>query len=105
LYPVAHIVEFETPHETGNEGAELVGGWIELLQAIHLPRNEKGRLGDLRAFPRGGQIEIQFGGAVVIQATVKAGTPEFSDVMSDVIWLRPRWQRLFSKTLISPRGT
>src|SRR5438132_7779601 len=39
---------------------------------------------DLRAFPRGGQIEIQFGGAVVIQATVKAGTLEFSDVMSDV---------------------
>jgi hypothetical protein len=64
-------------------------GWIEPLQAIRLPRNVKGRLGDLRAFPRAGQIEIRFGGAVVVQATVKAGTLEFSDVMSDVTWLRP----------------
>src|SRR5579864_7890218 len=83
LYPVAHVVEYETPHETGKAGAELFDGWIEHLQAIRLPRNEKGRLGDLRAFPRAGQIEIRFGSAVVIQATVKAGTLEFSDVVSD----------------------
>ena len=89
LYPVAHIVDFESPHKTGKASAELFDGWIEHLQAIRFPRNEKGRLGDLRAFPSGRQIEIRFGGAVVIQAAVKAGTLEFSDVVSDVIWLRP----------------
>ena len=89
LYPVAHIVEFETPHETGKAGAELADRWIEHLQAIRRPRNEKRRLGDLRAFPCAGQIEIGFGSAVVIQTTVKAGTLEFSDVVSHVIWFRP----------------
>ncbi len=59
------------------------------MQAIRLPRNVKGRLGDLRAFPRAGQIEIRFGGAVVIEGAVKAGALEFSYVMSDVTWLRP----------------
>jgi hypothetical protein len=34
-------------------------------------------------------MEIRFGGAVVVQATMKAGTLEFSDVMSDVIWFGP----------------
>jgi hypothetical protein len=29
LYPVAYMVEFETPHETGKAGAELFEGWIE----------------------------------------------------------------------------
>jgi hypothetical protein len=29
LYPVAHIVEFETPDQTGKAGAELFEGWIE----------------------------------------------------------------------------
>ena len=74
LHPVAHIVDFEPPDETGKAGAHLVPSeWIELSQAIRLPRNEKGRLSDLRAFESGGQIEIGFGGAVVVQATVKAG--------------------------------
>src|SRR5579864_9163660 len=89
LYPVAHIIDFEVPHETGKPGAQFFDGWIELLQAIRLPPNVEGRLGDLRAFPSAGQIEIRFGGAVVVQATVKAGTLEFSDVMSDVIWFHP----------------
>src|SRR5580704_9721521 len=89
LYPVAHIIDFEIPHETGKASAESFDGWIEHPQAIRLPRNEKGRLADLRAFPSAGQIEIRLGGAVVIQATVKAGTLEFSDVMSDVIWVHP----------------
>jgi hypothetical protein len=89
LYPVAHILDFEIPHETGKAGAEFFDGWIEHSQAIRLPRNEKGRLGDLRAFPSTGQIEIGFRGAVIIQATVKAGTLEFTDVMSDVIWFHP----------------
>ena len=41
LYPVAHIVEFDTPHETGKTDAELIHGqWIELSHAIRLPRNE-----------------------------------------------------------------
>ena len=89
LYPVAHIVEFETPHETGKAGAELFEGWIERPQAVHLSPNVKGRLGDLRAFPSGRQIEIRFGGAVVVQSTVKAGSLEFSDVMSDVVGFGP----------------
>jgi hypothetical protein len=89
LYPVAHIIDFEIPHETGKAGAEFFYGWIEHSQAIRLPRNEKGRLGDPGAFPSTGQIEISFRGAVVIQATVKAGTLEFTDVMSDVIWFHP----------------
>ena len=89
LYPVAHIIDFEIPHETGKVGAEFFGGWIEHPQAIRLPRNEKGRLGDLGAFPSAGQIEISFSGAVVIQTTMEAGTLEFSDVMCDVIWLHP----------------
>ena len=89
LYPVAHMVKLETSHETGKAGAECVEGWIEHLQAIRLSRNEKGRLGDLRALPCAGQMEIGFGGAVVIQGTVKAGTLEFTDVVSDVIWFHP----------------
>ena len=89
LYPVAYIVEFETPYETGKAGAELFEGWIDRPQAVHLSPNVKGRLGDLRAFPSGGQIEIRFGGAVVVQPAVKAGTLEFSDVMSDVIRFCP----------------
>jgi hypothetical protein len=89
LYPVAHFFDFEIPHETGKGGAEFFDGWIEHSQAIRLPRNEKGRLRDLRAFPSTGQIEISFRSAVVIQATVKAGTLKFSDVMSDVIWFHP----------------
>ena len=65
LYPVAHIVEFEPPHETGKAGAHLVHcQWIKLFQAIRLAPNEKGRLRDLRAFESGGQREIRFGGAV-----------------------------------------
>ena len=89
LDPVAHIVDFEIPHETGKAGAHFFHGWIELPQAIRLPRDVKGRSSHLRAFPGAGQIEIRFGGAVVVQATVKAGTLEFSDVMSDVIWFGP----------------
>jgi hypothetical protein len=65
LYPVAHIVEFERPDETGKAGAHLVHcQWIKLFQAIRLAPNEKGRLRDLRAFESGGQREIRFGGAV-----------------------------------------
>jgi hypothetical protein len=89
LNPVAHTVDFETPHETRKAGAEFFEGWIELSQAVRLSRDVKGRLGDLRAFPGPGQIEIRFGGAVVIQGAVKAGTLEFSNVMSDVIYFSP----------------
>src|ERR1700730_13426940 len=70
LYPVAHIVEFETPHETGKAGAQLFEGWIERPQAVRFSPNVKGRLGDLRAFPSGRHIEIRFGGAVVVQPAV-----------------------------------
>ena len=89
LYPVAQIIEFEIPHETGKAGAELFEGWVERPQAVRFSPNVKGRLGDLRAFPSGGQIEIRFGGAVVVQAAVKTRALEFSDVMIDVIRLRP----------------
>jgi len=89
LNPVTHIVEFESSQETRKANTELFYGGIESRQTIRLPRNVKGRLGDLRAFPSTRQIEIRFGGAVVVQATVKAGTLELSDVMSDVIWFCP----------------
>lgn len=39
LNPVAHIVDFEIPHETRKAGPEFVKGWIELPQAIGLSRN------------------------------------------------------------------
>ena len=82
LYPVAHIVEFEPSHKTGKAGAHLVyRERIELFKPSAFPPNEKGRLGDLRAFESGGQIEVWFGGAIVVQATVKAGALEFSNVM------------------------
>ena len=89
LNPVAHIVDFEIPYETRKAGAEFFEGWIELPQAIRLSRNVEGGLGDLRTFIGPGQIEIRFGGAVVIQGTVKAGALEFGNVMSDVIWFSP----------------
>src|ERR1700691_636761 len=73
LYPVADIVEFETPHETGKATTELFDRWIEHLQPIHLPGDDKGRLGDLGGFQCTGQKEIRFGSAIEIQATVKAG--------------------------------
>jgi hypothetical protein len=62
---------------------------IELLQAVRLAPNEKGRLRDLRAFEGGGEIEIRFGGAVIVQGAVKAGALEFRNVMIDVIWFHP----------------
>ena len=87
---MAHIVEFERSDEPGKAGAHLLHcQWIKLFQAIRFSPNEKGRLGDLRAFESGGQGEIRFGGAVIVQAAVKAGALEFRNVMIDVIWLRP----------------
>ena len=89
LYPMAHIIDFNVPEQTRKSGAEFLEGWIELSQAIRLPRNIKGRLRDLRVFPGAGQIEIGFCGAVVIQAAAKSRTLEFSDVMGDVIGFHP----------------
>jgi|SRR5580704_2412221 hypothetical protein len=89
LYPMAHIIDFKVPEQTRKSGTEFLEGWIELSQAIRLPRNIKGRLRDLRVFPGAGQIEIGFCGAVVIQAAAKSRTLEFSDVMSDVIGFHP----------------
>jgi hypothetical protein len=66
LYPVAYIVEFEVPDETGKAGAKLFKRGIKRPQAISFTRDVKRRLGDFRALPGGGQIEIGFGGAVVI---------------------------------------
>src|SRR5438445_10751310 len=44
LYPMADIIEFESPHETGKTGAHLVHGkWIEFFQSIRLSPDEKGR--------------------------------------------------------------
>ncbi len=73
LYPVAYIVEFEIPHETGKTGAKLFKRGIKRPQAISFTRDVKRRLSDLRAFPGGGQIEIRFGGAVVIQGAMETG--------------------------------
>lgn len=66
LYPVAHIVDFEISHETRKTGAEFFKGRIERPQAIRLSSNIKGRLSNRGAFPGARQIEIRFGGAVVI---------------------------------------
>lgn len=85
LNPVTHIVDFKIPHETRKAGAEFLERRIELTQAIRLARDVKGRLCDRCTLPGAGQIEIRFGGAVVIQSAVKSGSLEFSDVVSDVI--------------------
>lgn len=85
LNPVTHIVDFKIPHETRKAGAESLERRIELTQAILLARDVKGRLCDRCTLPCAGQIEIWFGGAVVIQSAVKSGALEFSDVMSYVI--------------------
>ena len=85
LNPVTHIVYFKIPHETRKGGAEFLERRIELTQAIRLARDVKGRLCDRCALPGPGQIEIWFGGAVVIQSALKSGSLEFSDVVSDVI--------------------
>ena len=90
LYPVAHIVEFEPSYETRKAGTHFVyGKRIEFFHSIRLPPDEERRLGDLRALESGRQIEIRFGGAVVVQAAVKPGAPEFGDVVIDVIRFRP----------------
>ncbi len=99
LHPVAHIIDFEMAHETGEAGAELLRRWIEALQAIHLSRNEKRRLGDLGVFPSAGKIEIWLGGAIVVKATVETGALELGDIMRDVIRISPRWQRPRSRTI------
>jgi len=92
LYPVAHMVKFETSHETGKADSKLVYGQrVELFESIRLPHHVKGRLSDLRASESSGQREVRFGRSVVIQATVKSGTLEFRNVMLDVIWFRPGW--------------
>ena len=86
LYPVANIVQFEPPNETRKAGAHLVHGKrIEFFESISFSPNVKGGLSDLRAFESGGQIEIRFGGTVVVQAAVKAGALKFRHVMIDVI--------------------
>jgi hypothetical protein len=82
---VIHIVDFTVPHETRKAGAEFLERRIELTQAIRFARDVKGRLGDRCTLPGAGQIEILFGGAVVIQSAVKSGSLEFSHVVSDVI--------------------
>ena len=90
LYPMAHIVELEPSPEPRKPGAHLVHGKrIKFFHSIRLPPNEKGRLRDLRTLESGGQIEIRFCGAVVVQPPVKAGALEFSDIMIDVIRGRP----------------
>ena len=89
LYPVAYVIKFEIPHDTGKTGAEFFERGVERSQPIRLPGNIKRRLSDFRAFPGRGQIEIRFGRSVVIQSTVKAGGFKFRHIMSDVIRLRP----------------
>ena len=82
LYPVAYIVEFEVPNEARKAGAKLLGWGIKRPQTISFTRDVKRGLGDLRAFPGGGQIEIELGSAIVVQRTVKAGALKFRHVVS-----------------------
>ena len=92
LYPVAHVVELDASHETGKAGAQLINGqWVEFLQSICLPHHVKRWLRNLRALKSSGQVEVWLGSPVVVQATVEAGALEFSNIMGDIIWLRPGW--------------
>src|SRR5271170_4730710 len=89
LYPVAYIVEFEIPDETGKAGVKLFRRRIKRPQTIGLSRNVKRGLGYLRAFPGCGQVEIEFGGAIVVQCPMKTGALEFRYVVRHVVRLRP----------------
>jgi hypothetical protein len=90
LYPVAHMVEFETSHETGKANSKLVYGQrVELSESIRLTHHVKARLSDLRASKRGGQREVRFDRSVVVEAAVKSRTLELGNVMLDVIRFRP----------------
>lgn len=85
MNPVSNIVYCERPHKTRKTCAEFFERWIEFRQAVRLPRNVEGRLGNLRALPDPGEIEVWFCGAVIVQGTVKSGTLKFSDIMLDII--------------------
>jgi hypothetical protein len=94
LYPMAYIFELEPANKTRQARAHLVYcKRIEFFQSIRLSPDKKRGLGDLRSFESCGQMEIGFGGAVIVEATVKAGALEFRDVMVDVFRLRPWRQR------------
>src|ERR1700679_3527157 len=55
LYPVAHMVEFETSHETRKTDSKLIYSQrVELFEPIRLPHHVEGRLSDLRASKSGG---------------------------------------------------
>jgi len=54
LYPVAHILDFETSHDTGKAGTEFFPRADTALSIHPLCRDVKGRLRDLCAFPCAG---------------------------------------------------
>ena len=89
LYPVAYIVEFQVPDEPRKPRSQLFGRGIKCPQAIGLSGDIKRGLGDLRAFPCGGQIEIELGGTIVVQRTVKTGALKFRYVVCQVIGFYP----------------
>ncbi len=89
LYPVAYIVEFQIPDETRKAGSQLFGRRIKCAQAVGLSGDVERGLGDLRAFPGGGQIEVWLGGAIVIQGAVKAGALKFRYVVCQVLPVHP----------------
>jgi hypothetical protein len=89
LYPVADIVEFEIPDEARKAGVKLFRRRIKRPQTIGLSRNVKRGLGYLRAFPGSGQVEIEFGGAIVVQCPMKTGALEFRYVVSHIIRFYP----------------
>ena len=66
LNPMAHMVYFDMPHETRKAGNE----------AIRLSLNIEGRLPNRCTFVGAGQIEIRFGGTVVIQQHFAAPSPQ-----------------------------
>src|ERR1700722_10693367 len=90
LDPVADIVEFEPAHQARQTGTHLVDRQrIEFFQAVRIAPNEKRGLRDLGAFESGGQGEIRFGRAIVVQAAVEARALKLGDVVLDVVRLRP----------------
>ena len=85
MNPMADVIKFESSHETGKTTAQLLQGKrVELLQAIGLPSDKKGRLGDLRTSECRRQKETGFRGAIVVEATMKAGALNFGEGMGDV---------------------
>jgi hypothetical protein len=87
--PMADALQLDAVDQTGKAGAELFEWWIERPEVVRSSGHVERRLGDLGAFEGGGQMEVGFGGAVIVQCAVKACPLELADGMGHVIYVRP----------------